>query len=259
MAKWDPERYLAFADLRLRPALDLLARIPLEAPDHVTDLGCGAGNVTRVLRERWPQAAITGIDGSPEMLEVARRDASGPMAGIEWKAADIGDWRPAAPVDVLYSNAALHWLRDHHELFPRLLSLVAQGGVLAVQMPRNPDAPFQALMTEVAKDGPWWETLAPLLRPDPVGEPGFYYDLLSPLARHVELWETTYAQVLSGDNPVLDWVKGSRLRPLLAALDDPWRSEYEAEYAARVAAAYPRLAGGETMLAFRRLFLVVLA
>lgn len=252
---WDPDRYLAFADLRLRPALDLLARVPVEAPASVVDLGCGAGNVTRVLRQRWPAAHITGIDGSPEMLATARGEA----ADIDWHQADINAWQPQAPVDVLYSNAALHWVRDHATLFPRLFAMVAAGGALAVQMPRNPDAPFQRLMEEVARDGPWWDRLAPLLRPDPVAEPGFYYDLLAPAAARVELWETTYSQVLSGDNPVVDWVKGSRLRPLLAALDEPRRSEYEAEYGARVRAAYPRLADGHTMLPFHRLFLIAVA
>lgn len=252
---WDPGQYLAFADLRLRPALDLLARVPVEAPATVVDLGCGAGNVTRILRQRWPDAAVTGVDGSPEMLATAREEDP----GIVWQQADIGVWRPEATVDVLYSNAALHWLRDHEHLFPRLLGMVAKGGALAVQMPRNPDAPFQALMTEVARDGAWWDRLAPLLRPDPVAEPGVYYDLLRSHAAHVELWETTYQQVLSGDNPVLDWVKGSRLRPLLAALDEPARSEFEAEYGVRVRTAYPKLADGGTLFPFRRLFLVAVA
>ncbi len=252
---WDPDRYLAFADLRLRPALDLLARVPAEAPASVVDLGCGAGNVTRVLKQRWPQAHITGIDGSPEMLAKAGADA----ADIDWHEADIEGWRPATAPDVLYSNAALHWLSDHAALFPRLFAMVAAGGALAVQMPRNPDAPAQRLMEEVARDGPWWDRLAPLLRSDPVAEPGFYYDLLAPAASRVELWETTYQQVLSGDNPVVDWVKGSRLRPLLAALDEPRRSEYEAEYAARVRAAYPKRADGTTLFPFHRLFLIAVA
>lgn len=252
---WDPGQYLAFADLRLRPALDLLARVPVDTPAAVVDLGCGAGNVTRVLRQRWPAARITGIDGSPEMLAKARDTAP----DIAWIEADIDAWQAAAPVEVLYSNAALHWLRDHDRLFPRLFAMVAAGGALAVQMPHNPDAPFQRLMEEVARDGPWWDRLAPLLRPDPVAEPGFYYDLLAPAAARVELWETTYQQVLSGDNPIVDWVKGSRLRPLLAALDEPRRSEYEAEYAARVRAAYPRLADGHTLFPFRRLFLIAVA
>jgi trans-aconitate 2-methyltransferase len=252
---WDPDRYLAFADLRLRPALDLLARVPADAPASVVDLGCGAGNVTRLLKQRWPQAHITGIDGSPEMLAKAGADA----ADIDWHEADIEGWRPATAPDVLYSNAALHWLSDHDRLFPRLFAMVAAGGALAVQMPRNPDAPVQRLMEEVARDGPWWDALAPVLRSDPVAEPGFYYDLLAPAASRVELWETTYCQVLSGDNPVVDWVKGSRLRPLLAALDEPRRGEYEAEYAARVRAAYPKRADGTTLFPFHRLFLIAVA
>ena len=252
---WDPDRYLAFADLRLRPALDLLARVPVDAPASVVDLGCGAGNVTQVLKQRWPQAQIGGVDGLPEMLAKARDTAP----DVAWIEADIDGWQAAAPVEVLYSNAVLHWLDDHATLLPRLLDMVAKGGALAVQMPRNPDAPFQRLMEEVARDGPWWDRLSPLLRPDPVAEPGFYYDLLAPAAARVELWETTYQQVLSGDNPIVEWVKGSRLRPLLAALDEGARSDYEAEYAARVRTAYPKRADGTTLLPFRRLFLIAVA
>ena len=249
---WDPNQYLAYADLRLRPALDLLARVPVAAPASVVDLGCGAGNVTRVLADRWPAAGITGVDGSPEMLAEAREIAP----GIAWIEADIETWHPQAPVEVLYSNAVLHWLDDHATLLPRLLDMVAKGGALAVQMPRNPDAAFQYLEAEVARGTPWWDALAPHLRLDPVAEPGFYHDLLAPLAARIELWETTYQQVLSGENPVLEWVKGSRLRPLLAALGEGARSDYEAAYSQAVREAYPAGADGTTLFPFRRLFLI---
>ncbi len=249
---WDPGQYLAYADLRLRPALDLLARVPVAAPASVVDLGCGAGNVTRVLADRWPAARITGVDGSPEMLAEAREIAP----GIAWIEADIETWQPQAPVDVLYSNAVLHWLDDHATLLPRLLDMVAKGGALAVQMPRNPDAAFQYLEGEVARGTPWWDALAPHLRLDPVAEPGFYHDLLAPLAARIELWETTYQQVLTGEDPVLEWVKGSRLRPLLAALGEGARSDYEAAYSQAVREAYPAGADGTTLFPFRRLFLI---
>ena len=251
---WDPEKYLAYADLRLRPALDLLARIPLDAPRTVVDFGCGPGNVTVYLERRWKGARTTGIDGSPEMLAKARRE----LPGVAWIEADMAVWQPDEPVDLLYSNAALHWLADHGALFPRLFSMVAEGGAMAVQMPSNAEAPFQQLMHEVARDGPWWDRLQPLLRPDPVAPPGFYYDLLGPLARRLELWETTYLQALEGDNPIVDWVKGSRLRPLLAALEEPARSAYEAAYARRILDAYPPGADGRTLLPFRRLFLIAI-
>ena len=264
---WDPNQYLAFADLRLRPALDLLGRVPVAVPSSVVDLGCGAGNVTRVLRDRWPEARITGIDGSPEMLAAARETASGTGSGsvsgsapdITWIESDIEGWRAETPVDVIYSNAVFHWLGDHETLFPGLLAMVAKGGALAVQMPRNPDAPFQYLEGDVARGTEWWDTLAPHLRLDPVAEPGFYYDLLAPLCARGEIWETTYQQVLTGDNPVLEWVKGSRLRPLLAALDEPARSAYEAAYGQAVNEAYPAAPDGTTLLPFRRLFLIAVA
>jgi len=251
---WDPEKYLAYGDLRLRPALDLLGRIPLEAPGTVVDLGCGPGNVTVYLKQRWEAARFVGVDGSPEMLEKARAD----LPDVDWVEDDMATWRPAAAVDLLYSNAALHWLPDHQTLFPHLFSLVAEGGVMAVQMPSNAEAPFQYLMHEVARDGGWYDQLEPHLRPDPVAEPGFYYDLLGPLARGLELWETIYLQALEGHNPIVDWVKGSRLRPLLAALEEPDRGQFEADYASRVLAHYPPGSDGRTLLPFRRLFVIAI-
>jgi trans-aconitate 2-methyltransferase len=256
---WDPNQYLAFADLRLRPALDLLGRVPVAAPGTVVDLGCGAGNVTRVLAERWPGAQITGIDGSPEMLAKARQTASVGGPDITWIECDIEDWRADVTVDVIYSNAVFHWLDHHETVFPGLLSMVAKGGALAVQMPSNPAAPFQYLMQDVAKGTEWWDALEPHFRPDPVAGPGFYYDLLAPTAARVEIWETTYSQVLTGENAVLEWVKGSRLRPLLAALAEPERSAYEAAYGKAVNEAYPAAPDGTTVLPFRRLFLIAVA
>src|SRR5215475_13422910 len=152
MPTWDPRQYLKFADHRLRPALDLLAQIPLEAPAAVYDLGCGPGNITRLLAERWPAARVTGIDSSPEMLTKARQEAP----AIAFAQADIARWAAPAPVDLLFSNSTLQWLEDHTTLFPRLLGQLAPGGVLAVQMPHNHDAPSHVLMRAAAEAGPWW-------------------------------------------------------------------------------------------------------
>jgi trans-aconitate methyltransferase len=152
---WDPAKYLEFAGPRLRPALDLLARVPLGAPATVYDLGCGAGNVTRLLAERWPAAAVTGVDGSPAMLRTAREAAP----AVTWEEADLGTWHPTRPADLLFSNAALHWLDDHARLFPRLIGDLAPGGVLAVQMPRNHGAPSHTEMVAAAEAGPWRERL----------------------------------------------------------------------------------------------------
>ncbi|MBI2467250.1 MAG: methyltransferase domain-containing protein, partial [Candidatus Rokubacteria bacterium] len=161
---WDPAQYLKFAGHRLRPAVDLLSRIDVATPAEVYDLGAGAGNVTRLLRERWPNARITGVDESQEML--AKAAAGAPE--IVWQRADLATWRPPRPADVIYSNAALHWLGDHDRLFPGLLSALAPGGVLAVQMPRNFSAPSHTAIAEAVRGGPWRTRLEPLLRPAPV-------------------------------------------------------------------------------------------
>jgi trans-aconitate 2-methyltransferase len=249
---WDPAQYLKFAGHRLRPALDLLNRIDLAAPAHVYDLGAGAGNVTRLLRARWSEARITGVDDSAEML--AKAAAESP--DITWQQADLGTWRPSHPADLIYSNAALHWLPDHANLFPKLLDGLAPRGVLAVQIPRNFSAPSHTSISEAALGGPWRAKLEPLLRPAPVAEPDFYYGLLAPKAKSIDMWETEYVQALEGKDPIKEWVKGTWLRPLLDALDGQERDDFEAAYSRLVARAYPPRADGRTLFPFRRLFLI---
>ncbi|MFA6022054.1 MAG: methyltransferase domain-containing protein [Rhodospirillales bacterium] len=249
---WDPKLYAAFAAPRLRPALDLLARIDREAPPRVVDLGCGTGNVTRLLAARWPQARIEGIDSSSEMLCAASEQAS----TITWSQADVGTWSPEDKVDVLFSNAALHWLDDHHRLLPRLIGHIAPGGVLAVQMPHNHYAASHSIMAQAAEAGPWASLLRPLARRFPVADADVYYDILSPLAHRLDIWETEYLHVLEGDNPVVQWTMATALRPLLDALDEPHRNAFLAEYSHRIATAYPRRADGKTVFAFRRIFLI---
>jgi trans-aconitate 2-methyltransferase len=252
---WDPAQYLKFAGPRLRPALDLLQRIDLAAPATVYDLGAGAGNVTRLIAARWPEARIVGVDSSTEMLAKAAAE----LPAIEWQQADLATWRAERPADVIYSNAALQWLGDHPRLFPRIFAQLAPKGVLAVQMPRNFAAPSHTLITETALDGLWRPRLEPLLNRSPVAPPDFFYDLLAPLAGSIDIWESEYLQVLDGDNPVKEYTKGSWLSPLLAALEEPERSRFEAAYGARVAAAYPPRSDGRTLFPFRRLFLVATA
>ena len=249
---WDPAQYLKFAGERMRPAVDLLARIPAAAPGTVVDLGCGAGNLAPLLLGRWPRAALTGVDSSPEMLAQARKVY--PQA--QFIQADIGAWRPAAPVDVLYSNAALHWLAGHERLFPALLEAVAPGGVLAIQMPRNFGAPSHTSIIEAIEQGPWRARLEPLLRREPVAAPGFYWRLLEPRCAQLQVWETEYLQVLEGDNPVAEYTKGTWLKQFLDRLQEPERSAFEADYRRRVLAWYPPEADGRTLFPFRRLFLV---
>ena len=249
---WDPAKYLEFAGHRLRPALDLLARVPATAPAVVYDLGCGAGNVTRLLVERWPGAAVTGIDGSAAMLAAARAAAP----AVTWLQADIGAWRGSRPADVVFSNAALHWLDDHARLFPRLVSGLAPGGTLAVQMPRNHGAPSHTEMVAAAEAGPWRERLRPALRTRPVAGSAVYHDILTSHVSRLDIWETEYLHALDGDNPVVEWTRGSALKPLLDRLEEPERSGFLAEYSARIARAYPPQPDGRTLFPFRRLFIV---
>jgi trans-aconitate 2-methyltransferase len=249
---WDPTQYLRWSDHRVRPAVDLIQRVPLERPGHIVDLGCGTGNVTALLRRAWPEARVTGVDASAAMLDRAR--ASDP--GVEWRQAEIARWTPAAPVDLLFSNAALHWLDGHASLFPRLLGLVAPGGVLAIQIPRNFGEPSHTSITDVAREGRWRDRLLPLVRPEPSKAPAYYFDLLAPRAKSLDIWETVYEQALTGDNPVADFVKGSWLKTFLDALDDAERAEFETAYRARVARAYPPRPDGTTLFPFRRLFIV---
>jgi trans-aconitate 2-methyltransferase len=249
---WSPERYLAFADQRTRPAVDLLARVPLQRPERAVDLGCGPGNSTRLLAERWPAADVIGIDSSGDML------ASAGQSGIRatWVEADLAAWAPQHAPDLIFSNAALHWVGGHETLLPRLLECVRPGGVLAVQMPRNFEAPSHTLLRATAASGPWADRLAEVLDWRPVATPEWYYDLLAPQAAALDIWETVYLHVLEGDDPVLRWARSTALRRIVQALDEADCAAFEAAYAARLRAAYPRRADGRTLFAFRRLFIV---
>jgi trans-aconitate 2-methyltransferase len=233
--------------------MDLLARIPSVEPALVYDLGCGAGNVTAVLAERWPEARIIGVDASAAMLAQAARS----LPRVQWMQQPLAGWQAESPADVIYSNAALHWLPDHRQLFPALVAMLAPGGVLAVQMPRNFSAPSHTLIEAAARAGPWRSKLEPLLAPAPVAEPQFYYALLAPLAASLDIWESEYLQVLSGEDPVKEWTKGTWLMQFLERLDTAERVQFEADYALRLRAAYPRLADGNTLFPFRRLFIVL--
>lgn len=259
---WDPAQYLKFEGPRARPALDLLARVdaiavgpPIggtESPRTVFDLGCGPGNVTALLRVRWPGARVTGIDSSEAMLAEAR--AKHP--GIAFAAADIADFRPDGPADVIVSNAALHWLSDHARLFPALARALGAGGALAVQMPHVNRQPSHLLMAESAAAGPWREKALAAMPRYPDHAPADYYGFLAGVCRTVDIWETVYLHALSGDNAVLEWMRGAALRPLLAALSPGERDGFLADYRARLARAYPRRADGTTLFPFRRLFIV---
>lgn len=247
---WNPQQYLKFSGHRLRPAADLLMRIPDFEVRNVADLGAGAGN--RLIKERWPGAIVVGVEGSAEMVAAGKKAAP----EVEWLHQDLGSWQPAHTYDVIYSNAALHWLPDHERLFPSLMGKVEPGGILAVQMPRNFDAPSHLLIAETALNGPWRSRVEHLVTPPPVRKPGFYHSLLAPQSENIDIWETEYLQVLEGENPVKEWTKGTWLTRYLDVLEGQEKAAFEAAYGERVAKAYPRNAQGQTLFPFRRLFIV---
>lgn len=250
---WNPQVYSAFTQERARPARDLISRIDLAAPQVICDVGCGTGNVTRHLAARWPNAVVFGVDRSAAMLAAAKEEPS----HIHWVEADLSSWEPPEPVDLLFSNAALHWLGGHERLFVRLLQSIRPGGVLAVQMPRNHSEPSHTAILESIEASEYRDTLRPLMPGTPVARPEWYTRLLLAHAQSVDVWETVYVHVLRGEDPVAVWTSGTVLRPLLAVLDADGRRTFLADYAHRVARAYPRGEDGITLFPFRRLFMVV--
>ncbi|MFD8266441.1 trans-aconitate 2-methyltransferase [Streptomyces althioticus] len=260
---WAPAQYLRHAGHRTRPFTDLLARVPglPGAPPRIADLGCGAGNVTALLTERWPAARVTGYDNSPEMLGKARADHEGPTGGggrLDFAHADAATWTPGERYDLIVSNATLQWVPGHVERFGAWIDGLAPGGVLALQVPGNFGAPSHTLMRDLAASPRWRDRLSGVLRhEDAVLPPEGYLDRLAALGCSVDAWETTYVHLLTGEDPVLDWVKGTGLRPVLTALDDdpPAREEFLAAYRAALRRAYPATAHG-TPFRFRRVFAV---
>jgi len=252
---WDPKTYLAFGAERTRPAEDLLARIPVGRPERVADLGCGPGNSTALLRSRWPDAEIDAIDFAPEMLTDAR------SSGVDARfiEADIETWRPGVQYDVIYSNAALQWLPGHESLLPRLFSFVRPGGALAVQVPRNFDELCHRLIREAVADPRWRDQLKDVRDWWNVLPPETYFDLLSPPARSVDMWETRYFHILDGEDPVFKWMMGTGLRPFAGALKSPLKDEFLEHYRGLLSRAYPPRPGGKTIHRFLRLFFVVSA
>ena len=253
MADWNPALYRRFESERTRPAIELLARVPLTDARIAVDLGCGPGNSTELLAARYPQAEIIGIDSSEAMLSSARER----LPGLSFERADVADWRPARPPDLIFANAVLQWVPGHERLFPRLFSLLAPGGVLAVQMPDNLDQPSHRAMREVAALPPWSAHLgdAAALRERPLS-PGAYYDLLAREADSVDVWHTTYRHPMASPDAIVDWLRSTGLRTFVYALPDALRAGYLAAYRERIAAAYPERADGQRLLDFPRLFIV---
>ncbi len=256
MPSWNADQYLKFAAERTQPSRDLLARILVDRPARVIDLGCGPGNSTAQLAERWPAAEISGLDNSAAMIAQANRA----YPDRRWILGDIAEWAGAEgePFDLVFSNAAMQWVPDHESLYPALLRRVAPGGALAIQVPANLDAPAHVLMRDLAST-PAWASQLPHggVREWYVHEPEFYYDLLAPQAVRLDLWVTDYIHVMDGAAGIVEWYKGTGLRPFLDALpSDADRTNFLADYADRIAEAYPARADGRVLFPFRRFFLV---
>ncbi|WP_428030629.1 trans-aconitate 2-methyltransferase [Ancylobacter sp.] len=248
---WNPALYLSFEDERTRPPRDLLARVPLSQPRRIVDLGCGPGNSTELLAQRWPQAEVTGIDTSPAMIEQARLR----VPGARFDIGDISTWELPEATDLLFANAVMQWVPDHLDVLARLVEGLPEGGVLAVQMPDNVGEPSHLLMEETAAAGPWAGRVAGAGREALLGV-GAYYDRLAPLARHVDVWHTLYNHPLEGPSAIADWFRSTGLRRFLAPLDEAERAAFLEDYTARLAQAYPARVDGRVLLRFPRLFIV---
>jgi trans-aconitate 2-methyltransferase len=250
---WSACQYLKFEDDRTRPPRDLLARVPLRDARRVVDLGCGPGNSTELLIERYPGAEVIGLDSSPDMLRQARER----LPRGNFMQADLATWSPQQRTDLLFGNAVFQWVPDHPAVLQRLLRALPEGGVLAVQMPDNTNEPALALMREVGANGPWAARLmASHAARDDLPTPADYYDLLRPSCGRIDIWHTLYNHVMAGPEAVVEWFKGSALRPFLNALADDERAAYLAAYTTEIARAYPLRFDGQVLLKFPRLFIV---
>lgn len=253
MPTWDANLYLQFANERTQPSLDLIARIAVSHPQRIIDLGCGPGNSTEMLRQRWSKADITGLDSSPEMIAAASK--AHPEA--KWVLADAARWTADAPFDIVFSNAALQWVPNHAALFGHLLEQVTPRGVLAVQMPTHFQSPVHQLMLEIA-DAPMWQQRMHKAKNALVSEkPSFYYDVLQPLASRIDIWETEYFHIMESPESIVQWISGTGLRPFLEALEDEEQKlQFQEMLRAGVRRAYPRQKDGRVLFPFRRLFIV---
>jgi len=255
MIDWNPSLYMKFEDERMLAARDLLARVPLESADVVYDLGCGPGNSAELLSRRFPGAEITGLDTSDAMLDHARLR----LPQARFSRQDIADWAPTGRPQLIFANAALHFLPDHHKLFPRLAAALAQGGVFAAQMPSTARESSHALMRMVAAEGPWSSRLVPIAKTRPmIASFEDYYEWLRPVSSRIDLWMTTYVHAFDGPEGIADWFAGSALQPFLELLADDERCDFLARYREGLRDAYPARSDGRVLLAYPRLFIVAI-
>ncbi|WP_417384033.1 methyltransferase domain-containing protein [Gimesia sp.] len=253
MPVWDADQYLKFQRERTQPAIDLAARVRLESPRRIVDVGCGPGNSTAVLAQRFPDAELSGLDSSAEMLETARES----QPDIHWFQADISSWEPETRYDLLFSNAVLQWVPDHATIFPRLMRFLEPEGALAVQLPMHYDSPLHYHVKELSALPEWYGQTAGAHEALGSESRSFYYDLLAPLSSELELWETEYIHVMENVEAILEWFRGTGLRPYLEALpDDEVRGRFEAVLLERYRVAYPIQKNGKVLFPFRRLFIV---
>jgi trans-aconitate 2-methyltransferase len=272
---WDATLYLRFGGERARPFFDLLARVGAELPGYVADMGCGPGNLTALLAERWPSAMVSGVDSSPQMIEAARRLASATTArppaqpappgsgaivtshapGLSFVLDDIRHWEPQSLPDVIVCNAVLQWVPGQRELLLRWADRLAGNGWLAIQVPGNFGQPSHAILREMAASARWRPLLRDVELNRQSADPADYAELFARAGCEVDAWESTYVHILPGDNPVLEWYKGTGLRPVLGALDEEQAADFVAGYGERLRAAYPPSSFG-TMFPFRRVFAV---
>jgi len=249
---WSAKQYTMFEQQRTRPVRDLVAAIATQDVRYAVDLGCGPGNSTEVLAQRFPGAQVSGLDSSEDMLADARKR----LPSLEFELADIADWIAAEPVDVILANASLQWLPDHATLYPRLVNQLAPGGTLAVQTPDNLEEPSHRLARQVAAQGPWASKIGNVRHPDRHA-PSDYYQLLADHCSSVDVWRTTYLHPLAdGHQAVVDWFKGSALRPYLQRLEEGEQAAFLDAYLMQIKAAYPALPDGTVLLPFPRLFIV---
>ena len=251
MTTWEPQTYLCYSEIRFRAGLDLIARIPRAHYAQIYDLGSGTGHLTSILADTFPGSKVIGIDSSREMLAEARRE----FPTISLQEADINSWHPPTAPDLIFSNAAFQWVPAHEKIFPSLLRSLRPAGILAIQMPRHFESPSHLELKDLVAQSEWRNQLEPLLLAT-VPPPETYWRWLSPHARDLDIWETIYLQVLDGPDPVVNFMRGTALRPFLSALSAAQGNRLVAAFAKRMVAAYPPQANGQTLFPFRRLFMV---
>ena len=254
MMEWNSSLYLKYGTERTQPAIDLASRIAVENPKRIIDLGCGPGNSTAVLQMQWPEAKLTGLDSSENMIELAKKE----YPGIKWIKEDIADWSPHRKYDIIFSNAALQWLSNHDQLFSTFVDRLNQSGVLAVQVPYHYEkSPLHQAVVEVSKQSQWTKNMD-LARGALTQETAsFYYDVLSPLCRKIDIWETTYFHIMNSPKAILEWISGTGLRPFIESLTSTSdQSLFKEKLLEKITKAYPRQKNGKILFPFRRQFIV---